>query len=70
MVPQGVTGDVDAFGSNARVQNDYVENGIPTFWNIELPTLLKNNRAVKINYYTREGKLFMQGGAEKYWHPY
>ena len=67
---QGVTGDVDAFGSNARVQNDYVKNGIPTFWNIELPTLLRNNALVIINYYFRNGTLFKPGGAKKYWHPY
>ena len=68
-----VTGDVDAFGSNARVQNDYVENGIPTFWNIELIELLNNNELVIINYYTKEGELFRKGvytRAKKYWHPH
>ena len=56
---QGVNGDinnqsivdsVDAFGSGARSKSAY-NNGIPTWWNIELPNLLDDNPNIRIVYH-------------------
>ena len=47
---QQATGEIHAFGSNAKKKSDF-NNGIPTFWNIELPNLLAKNINTKIIYH-------------------
>ena len=46
---QQASGEIHAFGSKANMKSPF-NNGVPTFWNIELPNLLANNPNVKIIY--------------------
>ena len=62
---QQASGEIHAFGSNAKLKTDYGGNGIPTFWNIELPNLLENNPNVKIIYHYNENDYVWYRGARK-----
>ena len=45
------SGEIHAFGSHAKTTTPYGANGVPTFWNIELPTILKKNKNAHIIYH-------------------
>jgi len=45
---QRVSGSIHAFSSQRRVHTPYNENGRPTFYNIELPNILRQNASAEI----------------------
>ena len=45
------SGEIHAFGSHAKTTTPYGANGVPTFWNIELPNILKKNKNAHIIYH-------------------
>ena len=57
---KGATGTVYVFGEEAQRETIYEhDNRIPIFWNIELPRLLMNDPATRLEYLYNDGDIWV-----------